>query len=142
MFHVATALLFDRNNKLLIYLRDDKPTISFPNHWDLFGGMIEPGETPEQALIREVKEELGIELAAFTRFREYTSNKIEKPNRKYVFYAKVNYMPEELTLHEGQRMTSIHLEERNQYRFANILGKIIDDFAEAGIKISHLISSK
>ena len=36
MKHVAQALLFDRNQKLLIYLRDDKPDIPFPNHWDFF----------------------------------------------------------------------------------------------------------
>ena len=52
---IATALLFDRDNKLLIYLRDDKPEISFPNHWDLFGGHVEEVETPEQALVRELK---------------------------------------------------------------------------------------
>ncbi len=136
MFYVSTALLFDRNGKLLIYLRDDKPTISFPNHWDLFGGIIEPGETPEQALVREVQEELGITLSTFTWFKEYNCPTGEsEPNIKYVFCARVDAVPTELTLHEGQRMTSIDLHERHQYKFANILGTIIDDFVEAGISI-------
>ena len=136
MFCVSTALLFDRNGKLLIYLRDDKPTISFPSHWDLFGGIIEPGETPEQALVREVGEELGIILKTFTWFREYNCPTGEsEPNIKYVFYAKIDSVPEELTLNEGQRLTSIHLYERQAYRFANILGRIINDFADAGIKM-------
>ena len=43
MIEIAQALLFDRDGKLLIYLRDDKPTIPFPNHWDLFGGHVEVG---------------------------------------------------------------------------------------------------
>jgi 8-oxo-dGTP diphosphatase len=103
MFYVATALLFDADGKLLIYLRDNKSTISFPNHWDLFGGMIEPGETPEQALVREVREELGITLANYSWFKEYNCPDAEsEPNIKYVYYARLNLLPAQLTLHEGQ----------------------------------------
>ncbi|MDB5283825.1 MAG: Radical domain protein [Bacteroidota bacterium] len=129
MLYVATALLFDKEGRLLIYLRDDKPGISFPNHWDLFGGIIEEGETPEQALVREIQEELGITISRYGKFGEYESSDIEKPNRKYVYYAKVDFSPYELKLGEGQRLTSIHLEDRYQYKFANILANIIEDFA-------------
>ncbi|MGZ8454255.1 MAG: NUDIX domain-containing protein, partial [Candidatus Binatia bacterium] len=59
MIEIAQVLLFDRDGKLLIYLRDDNPTIPFPNHWDLFGGHVEVGETPERALCRELQEEIG-----------------------------------------------------------------------------------
>jgi len=62
MKHIAMVLLFDRHDRLLIYLRDNKPEIPFPNHWDLFGGHVEEGEAPEEALVRELKEELGVDL--------------------------------------------------------------------------------
>src|SRR5690348_7360498 len=68
---VATGLLFDRNAHLLIYLRDAKPTIPFPNRWDLFGGHVEEGETPEIAFVREVREELGLSLESYSFFRSY-----------------------------------------------------------------------
>ncbi len=130
ILQVATALLFDRNGRLLIYLRDDKPEISYPNHWDLFGGMVEEDETPERALVREVEEELGIRLNMFTLYRDYDSFGESIPNRKYVYVAHVDYIPEELTLRDGgQRLTSIPLSERHEYKFANILGQIIDDYA-------------
>ncbi len=134
MFYVATALLFDCNGKLLIYLRDDKPDISFANHWDLFGGIIEQGESPEQALVREVKEELGITLSAYSPFREYENSGNEKPNKKYVFYALLNVAAENLKLLDcGQRLEGIDIKDRSSYRFANILGTIIDDFAASGL---------
>lgn len=62
MKQIAQIFLFDRNHHLIIYLRDDKPEIPFPGHWDLIGGHVEEGETPEQALVREVREEIGLEL--------------------------------------------------------------------------------
>ena len=67
--------------------------------------------------------------------KEYDSSQIEKPNRKYVFYAVIDMLPEDLTLHEGQRLTSIDINDRHQYQFANILGSIIDDFVNAEIKL-------
>ena len=35
--------VMDRHNGLLIYLRDNKPEIPFPNRWDFFGGHVEEG---------------------------------------------------------------------------------------------------
>jgi len=41
MKQIAQILLLDRHNRLLIYLRDNKPEIPFPNYWDFFGGHVE-----------------------------------------------------------------------------------------------------
>ena len=66
------AIIFENNeDEILLYLRDNKPTIPFPNHWDLFGGYVEEGETPEQALVREVKEELFNALGERKRFKKW-----------------------------------------------------------------------
>ena len=49
-------------DKILLFHRDNIPTISSPDCWQLVGGGIEEGETPEQGLIREVQEEVSYDL--------------------------------------------------------------------------------
>ncbi|HWA46100.1 MAG TPA: NUDIX domain-containing protein [Hypericibacter adhaerens] len=58
----VAAIIVVPGQGYLLQLRDDRPDIFFPAHWGLFGGAIEPGESEEQALQRELAEEIGIEL--------------------------------------------------------------------------------
>jgi 8-oxo-dGTP diphosphatase len=53
-------LFVNARGEVLLQLRDNIPTIRFANYWGCIGGGIEQGETPEQAVLREVDEELGI----------------------------------------------------------------------------------
>ena len=55
MKEIASIILENDKGEFLLYLRDNKPDIPFPGYWDLIGGHVEEGETPEEALIREVK---------------------------------------------------------------------------------------
>ena len=48
--------------QILTILRDDKPTIPWPNLWELPGGGREGNESPFECAAREVYEELGIHL--------------------------------------------------------------------------------
>ena len=49
-------------DSVLTILRDDKPSIPWPNMWELPGGGREGDETPFECVAREVYEELGIHL--------------------------------------------------------------------------------
>ncbi len=51
----ALAMLH-REERWLMKLRDEIPTIVAPGCWGLFGGHLEPGETPEQVLGQELLE--------------------------------------------------------------------------------------
>jgi 8-oxo-dGTP pyrophosphatase MutT (NUDIX family) len=71
--NAAVALIVDEQARYLVQLRDSKPTIFFPNHWGCFGGAVEPGETDESCLARELDEELGLEVRLFA-VRHFTTS--------------------------------------------------------------------
>ncbi|MBD9529215.1 8-oxo-dGTP diphosphatase MutT [Paracoccus sp. PAR01] len=56
---VAAVALIDRDGRVLLAQRPEGKSLA--GLWEFPGGKVEPGETPEGALIRELHEELGIE---------------------------------------------------------------------------------
>jgi 8-oxo-dGTP diphosphatase len=69
---VVVAAVIEREGRILIcQRRADQP---HPGKWEFPGGKVEPGEPPEHAIYRELREELGIHAyvdAEITRY-EYT----------------------------------------------------------------------
>jgi 8-oxo-dGTP pyrophosphatase MutT (NUDIX family) len=54
----VVAIIRLEDGRYLMQLRDERPDIWFPGHWGCFGGAMDPGESPEEALSRELYEEL------------------------------------------------------------------------------------
>ncbi|MDX3807389.1 NUDIX hydrolase [Bosea thiooxidans] len=59
MLETVSALFVDRHQKVLLGLRA-RWKRAWPGYWDAIGGRVEPGETLDQALIRECREEIGL----------------------------------------------------------------------------------
>ncbi len=129
MKKVSQIILENDKGELLLYLRDGNPGIPFPYHWDLIGGHLEEGETPEEALVREVKEEINIDLGEYKFFREYLCLEGDAyPNIKYIYTGKIDLPVEEITLNEGERLQYFSKAEIGNVKFANILKKIVLDY--------------
>jgi 8-oxo-dGTP diphosphatase len=56
----SSGALVVYQGKILLIRRDNKPTIPNPNMWSIPGGQVEKGESFDEALLREIREEIGI----------------------------------------------------------------------------------
>ena len=64
----VAALIFDDEGRLLAIVRAQEPQKGL---WDLPGGFVDPGESAEDALRREIREELGLEIASMRYLQSY-----------------------------------------------------------------------
>lgn len=71
---LAGAILLDKDNKILLMHRNTKDL----KQWELPGGKLEKNELPEQAVVRELKEELNIKVKPikYIGFKEFEDNGI------------------------------------------------------------------
>ncbi|MEH1908598.1 MAG: NUDIX hydrolase [Nostoc sp.] len=107
--HVAIAILYQKN-KFLMQLRDNIPGILYPGYWALFGGHIEPDETPEVAVKREILEEIGYILPPFVEFGYYPGERVVR----HVFHAPLLMELNQLVLNEGWDMGLLTPEDIRQ----------------------------
>jgi len=108
MQEVVKAVIY-KDDKYLLQLRDDDPTISYPNTWSFFGGGVDVGESHEEALKRELEEELRWcpqELVFLKKDRN------ETVNCNITFYmVRCETHENKLQLREGQAMGWFTLSE-------------------------------
>ncbi|MGB2924025.1 MAG: NUDIX hydrolase [Limnothrix sp.] len=101
---VAIAIL-TQGDRLLMQLRDDVPNIIYPGCWGFFGGHLETGETPVQALQREITEEISYALPAADLFGTYRDTRADGSKiTRHVFVAPLLVPLEKLQLNEGWDM--------------------------------------
>ncbi|SNY79988.1 8-oxo-dGTP diphosphatase [Nocardia amikacinitolerans] len=102
-------ILVNPHGQVLLYLRDDKPDILYPNMWSLLGGMLEPGETPLECIVREIAEEL-IDNANEIGFQLDPAKVTHLCTRdldfgiEHTFTAAADFDIEDVTLTEGQAL--------------------------------------
>jgi 8-oxo-dGTP diphosphatase len=78
----ATAIIPFPENKILLIKRN---TIPFKGYWALPGGRMDPGETVEQTIVRECKEETGLDVAVVCKIGEYIEKGV-KDDVEYEYY--------------------------------------------------------
>ncbi len=125
-FYKVVAAFIEKNNKFLLVRRP--PGKKNEGLWEFPGGKVEEGETLEEALKRELKEELGIEVLKCTFlekiFYDYGDFKIE------LFAFKVNDFRGELKLKEALDYQWIDLNFALKLNLCNADRKLIKKLLE------------
>lgn len=67
---VVAAIIKNEKDEILCALRS--PSMSLPNLWEFPGGKVEKDEKLEEAIIREIKEELNCDIEVFNQFDDVT----------------------------------------------------------------------
>jgi 8-oxo-dGTP diphosphatase len=99
MVQVVAAIL-ERDGRILVGQR--QPWQSYPLMWEFPGGKVEPGETPEQALARELGEELDIREAVGAEVTRYPYTYPGRDRIELIFYRVTRFRgePRNVIFHE------------------------------------------
>ena len=120
----SSIIFINDTEQILLFLRDNIPDLPYPNMWDVPGGHVEPDESPENCIIREMKEEMDLILNEFELF-----SKIEFEDRiEYTFWARADLDIDEIELTEGQRLKWFSRDDAKQTPLAYGFNEIVEKF--------------
>jgi 8-oxo-dGTP diphosphatase len=106
--HVVSAMLYNSAGELFLQQRDNAPGLRYPFHWTPFGGQVEAGEDPRDAIYRELEEELeltGVNLKWWQTLEcpvRTIPGEVQCIHHSYM--GLLDRDPSTLVLHEGQDM--------------------------------------
>jgi 8-oxo-dGTP pyrophosphatase MutT (NUDIX family) len=117
---VAIAII-QSQDRFLMQLRDNIPGIRHPGCWGFFGGHLEPGETPEEAVKRELFEEIGYTPPIVSKFGCYPDSEVIR----HVFHVPLAVELNQLVLKEGWDMDLVtHDEIKAGERYSQIAAQV------------------
>jgi 8-oxo-dGTP diphosphatase len=64
----SSVIFMNDERQILLFLRDNKSDLPYPNIWDVPGGHVEADESPGKCIVREMKEEMDLVLDEFELF--------------------------------------------------------------------------
>jgi 8-oxo-dGTP diphosphatase len=121
LVEVAIALLY-QNNQFLLQLRDDNPAIVYPGHWAFCGGHLEPGESADAAVRRELMEEIAHVPAELTLFERSVTEGPEQTMIRNFYHGPLTVPLASLAVNEGQELGLASLAEiQRGDRFSQVL---------------------
>ena len=111
---VHTLITID--GKYLVTKRSKEET-TFPEYWDIPGGLVEYGELPKDAVIRETMEEVGLNIIPTKVIHEDSNLDKEKD----LIFIRLVYLCE---LNDDIKNIKLQEEEHSEYRLINSLDEL------------------
>ncbi|GAB3472128.1 NUDIX domain-containing protein [Kineococcus endophyticus] len=94
------VILLDPQDRVLLQLRDDTPGIPYPGTWCLPGGHLEEDEDPVAAAVRELREEMSLEIASSALHHVVSVRR--HYGVEHTYWTHLDVEAERLPLTEGQ----------------------------------------
>lgn len=117
----ALAVIVNNDNKILL-LKRGKDAPWMPSKWALIGGVIEKGESPEKAVSREIKEEIGLEIDKFVKTFTIQRN----PNSvEYIFACRYEGDPTDINLDQSEN-TNYGWYDVDEMNYLDIVPNLIE----------------
>ncbi len=128
--HIVAAIIFNQD-KSQVFITKRPDHVHKGGFWEFPGGKVEAGESVEQAIIRELNEEIGIEVTAQQRFEYF---EFDYSDKALVFdFICVTGFDGQPFGREGQHGEWVNLPQLRDYSFpeANrpIVERILKEFA-------------
>lgn len=124
------------SDKYILQLRDDKPDIAACGQWSLFGGKIDPGEAPLEAIKRELFEELSIRPNEFKLLwqTDYYYDFVKGTVRTWFFVTNVDGVWSTHKLKEGKDVGIFSFPELKELDIPEVIRQALNQY--------HLLSRK
>jgi 8-oxo-dGTP diphosphatase len=139
MLHVVAAVIERPDRRLLIGQRRRGDTS--PLKWEFPGGKVRAGETFEQALARELREELGVTLnksVEITSVRHQYANTAEELQ---IHFFAAQYAEPDVSPHVFEQIAWVLPRELSNYDFLLANRELIAHLATGRIKPSELLTN-
>jgi 8-oxo-dGTP pyrophosphatase MutT (NUDIX family) len=120
-------ILVNSKAQVLLQLRS-KDDYLYPNYWTLPGGRVEEGESVENALLREVKEELGLDIRSHGLFKTIVENALSETTERHIYWSRISERIGDLKLGEGAALNYFSPREISRLEVAFDLKPVIIDF--------------
>ena len=136
---VVAAVIERSDRRILIGQRKQKDTS--PLKWEFPGGKVEEGETPEAALARELREELGATLDKCVELGRARHTYATPPGELEVRFYAANLREKEVTPKEFEQIVWVLPKELGGYDFHAANAQIIAQLATGRLKPSEILEA-
>ena len=123
---VGVGAVFLNDNKILMMKREHEPL----HLWSIPGGLVELGETTTEAIIREMKEEIGVDIEVKSLIGVYDYKVRDKDNIIKYHYVIIDYLvnqKESQNILENENLKWIKIEDLDKYNVIKTHKKLVED---------------
>lgn len=137
----VVAAVIERNDRRLLIAQRRRGDTS-PLKWEFPGGKVEEGETPEDALARELKEELGAGLQKCAPIGRVVHKYAKTPDQLEILFFAAAIADGELTPRAFEKIAWVLPKELGDYDFLAANAGLVANLATGKIKPGELLETK